>query len=133
MFNIAMVLVMCSVANSPVKKIFSSIFNLLHETNLKERKKREMEVLRILKKTHHPLYGTRIAECRMCPTKLFSKGLSEKLPWPLLKEYANRITNTFLHQRNKNAVTKFKKKKKNWNVYAYQSWPRTKIAQNMVP
>lgn len=64
MFNVAMVLVMCSVANSPVEKIFSRIFNLLHETNLKEskeKKKRErerekkMEVTRILKKAHHPL------------------------------------------------------------------------------
>lgn len=46
MFNVAMVLVMCSVANSPVEKIFSRIFNLLHETNLKEskeKKKRERE------------------------------------------------------------------------------------------
>lgn len=62
MFNVAMVLVMCSVANSPVEKIFSRIFNLLHETNLKESKeKRErerekkMEVTRIFKKAHHPL------------------------------------------------------------------------------
>lgn len=43
MFNVAMVLVMCSVANSPVEKIFSRIFNLLHETNLKESKEKKRE------------------------------------------------------------------------------------------
>jgi len=35
--------------------------------------------------TNHPWYGTRIEECKIWPTKLFTKELSEKLPWPLFQ------------------------------------------------
>lgn len=76
--------------------------------------------------TNHPWYGTRIEECKMCPTRLFSRGLFEKLPWPLFN--AERRTSPYRkHKHPKQSVRLITK------ATHYQSCPSTNIAQNIVP
>ena len=65
----------------------------------------------------------------MWPTTLFSLGLFEKLPCPL--QTADMRGRS--QRPESKAKTRMKIQSLQWIVEAYQSWPRTKSAQNMVP